>query len=306
MMSEPVIAPEIEDQSRRELKPIVALESTVITHGLPYPENVELALKMEEIIAAEGAIPATIALHRGEVKAGLTEDEIEELARDERARKISRRDIAPAVAQGLSGGTTVAATMAIACRAGINFFVTGGIGGVHRGGGDSFDISADLQEFARTPVTVISAGVKAILDIGLTLQRLETLGVPVLGYRTDRFPAFYYRDSGYNVPCRVDHPQDIARITAEQQELKLEAGILVGNPIPEESALSRDEVERAIEEALQRAEREKSTGQDLTPFLLGELEEITSGSTLEANLRLLENNARLGARTALAYRRLIS
>lgn len=304
-MSEPRFLPEIQERSLQEKRPVVALESTVITHGLPYPENVETALELEEIIEDEGAIPATIAIFEGELRVGLTPQEIDSLAQQDKAIKVSRRDISAAAAGGRSGGTTVSGTMTIAEMAGLNFFVTGGIGGVHRGAENSFDISADLQELARTPVAVISAGAKSILDIKLTLEHLETLGVPVLGFKTDDFPAFYYRGSGYEVGHRVNSYQDAAKIFKTQQELQIDTGILIANPIPREDSLSRDKIAAAIDEALELAENKSLSGSELTPFLLEEIKNITGGKSLKANISLLKNNARVGANIALAYRRLL-
>ncbi len=305
-MAEPRILPEIQEKSLQEKRPIVALESTVITHGLPYPQNVETAIKLEEIIENEGAIPATIAIYEGELRVGLKRQEIDNLASQDDIYKVSRKDISPVVAGGQSGGTTVSGTMAIAELAGLNFFVTGGIGGVHRGAEESFDISADMQELAHTPVAVISSGVKAILDIKKTLERLETLGVPVLGYKTDEFPAFYYRDSGHKVSHKVESYQDAAKIVKTQLELNMNTGILIANPIPEADALVKDKIENAIDKALQMAQNKSLSGSDLTPFLLAEIKNITGGKSLQANISLLQNNARVGANIALAYRRLLT
>ncbi len=305
-MLEPRIAPQVKEKSLQESRPIVALESAVLTHGLPYPENVETAIKLESIIAEEGAVPATIAIYDGELRVGLTREEIEALATRKDTCKVSRRDIAAVVAANQSGGTTVAGTMAIAQMAGVNFFVTGGIGGVHRGADKSFDISADLQEFSRTAVAVIAAGTKSILDIKLTLERLETLGVPVLGFKTAEFPAFYYNNSGYEVSQKVNSYQDAAQIVKVQQELGLDTGVLIANPIPQADSLARDKIETAIEQALKTAEKQELTGSALTPFLLEELKDITAGRSLEANISLLENNAKVGANIALAYRRLLT
>lgn len=303
-MLEPKIAPDIKQKSLQESRPIVALESTVITHGLPYPRSVEIATKVEKIIKDEGAIPATVAIYEGELRIGLSQQEIDDLASQKDIKKVSRRDISAVVARNESGGTTVSGTMAIAHMAGLKFFVTGGIGGVHRGADKSFDISADMQELGRTPVAVISAGAKSILDIGLTLERLETLGVPVLGYQTDEFPAFYYRESGHEVSQRVETFQDAAEIVRAQQEMNMETGILISNPIPEQAALSRPKIEEAIEGALEQAEEKQLSGSELTPFLLAEIKDITGGDSLAANIALLEDNARVGANIALAYRRL--
>ena len=284
-------------------RPVVALESTVISHGLPRPKNLETALRLEEIIRDEGALPATVGIIDGQVKVGLNREELEALASCDDVKKVSRRDIAPAAASGEMGATTVAATMAAAYRADVNFFVTGGIGGVHIGAGESFDISADLNELGRTQVAVISSGAKAVLDLQLTLECLETRGVPVVGYRCSTFPAFYCRDSGFDVPARADTVQDLAKIYSAQKSLELETGVLIANPIPDEAALPKETVEKAVDKAMKEARNRDLSGQDLTPYLLDMIKEMTDGKSLEANIALLENNARLGARLALAYQR---
>ncbi|NLI75184.1 MAG: pseudouridine-5'-phosphate glycosidase [Candidatus Riflebacteria bacterium] len=285
-------------------QPVVALESTIITHGMPYPKNLETALTLEETISREGAVPATIAVIEGRLRIGLDEKELEELARGTGLQKISRRDLAPAVAQGRSGGTTVSGTMILAEMAGIKFFATGGIGGVHRGGEKSMDVSADLLELGQTSVAVISAGAKAILDLPRTLEVLETHGVPVIGYRTDEFPAFYYSRSGLPVPVRADRPRDIARILEAKWSLGLAGGVLIANPIPEKDSLPAGEVERAIVRALEEASRREIAGAKVTPFLLAAMEELTEGRSLTANVALVRNNARLAARIAREYTRL--
>lgn len=280
-------------------RPVVALESTIIAHGMPYPQNVETALSVEEVVKSTGAVPATIAILNGRIKAGLTGDEMEQLGRSGRdVIKCSRRDLPFVMARKLNGATTVAATMIIAEMAGIRMFATGGIGGVHRGAEQSFDISADLQELARTKVTVVSAGVKAILDIALTLEYLETMGVPVIGYRTNRFPAFYSRDSGFPVEWRCDTPQDIASVIDAQWKLGLTGGILVANPIPESSAMENAVIEEVIHQAVNEAHGHNIKGKDITPFLLSRITELTGGASLQSNIELVKNNARLAGEVA--------
>ena len=300
------IAPRIEE-SKYQHKPVVALESTIITHGMPYPENVETALEIEEIIRETGAEPATIAIINGKIKVGLSKKEIKELAEtDQEVQKVSRRDLAWVTSMGKYGATTVAGTMAIAERAGINFFVTGGIGGVHRGGNNTFDISADITELGRTPVTVIAAGAKAILDLPLTYEKLETEGVPVIGYRTDEIPAFYSRTSGVKAPIRLDTARDIAKLVAAQKSLEIDNGILVTNPIPKEDEIPAEEINPEITRAVKEAEDKGISGKDITPFLLDRIKEITEGRSLEANISLVKNNARLGAEIALAYKQFLA
>lgn len=300
------IAPRIEE-SKYQHKPVVALESTIITHGMPYPENVETALEIEDIIREIGAEPATIAIINGKIKVGLTKEEIKELAEtDQEVQKVSRRDLAWVTSMGKYGATTVAGTMAIAARAGIKFFVTGGIGGVHRGGHASFDISADITELGRTPVTVIAAGAKAILDLPLTYEKLETEGVPVISYRTDEIPAFYSRTSGLKAPIRLDTARDIAKLVAAQESLDLDNGILVTNPIPAEDEIPAEAINPKIIEAVEEAEKHGISGKELTPFLLDRIKEITEGRSLEANISLVKNNARLGAEIALAHKQFLA
>jgi pseudouridine-5'-phosphate glycosidase len=285
-----------------EGRPVVALESTIISHGMPWPRNAETALRVEDEVRVHGAVPATIAVMDGRLKAGLTRDQIEQLGRAGHAvAKASRRDLGVLVAQGRSGATTVASTMIIAALAGIRVFATGGIGGVHRGAAQSFDISADLQELARTPVAVVCAGAKSILDLGLTLEYLETHGVPVLGYRSDRLPAFYTRDSGFAVDARLDEPADIARVMRAKWAMGLEGGLVIANPIPAEHAMPRERIDAAIEQALREATQQAITGKAVTPFLLARVTELTGGDSLASNIALVLNNARLGAAVAVAF-----
>ena len=287
-------------------RPVVALESTIISHGMPYRKNVETALNVENIIRENGAVPATIAIIGGRLKCGLTPDEIEYFGKKGRdIAKASRRDIAALCARGADGATTVATTMIIAAMAGIRVFATGGIGGVHRGAEKTMDISADLEELAHTPVTVICAGAKAILDLGLTLEYLETRGVPVLGYRTEELPAFYSRHSGLKVDYRVDSPEEIASIFYAQQQMGLKGGMLVTNPIPEEYAMDDTVINRAIDQAVAESVEQRIQGKEITPFLLARVAELTGGDSLESNIRLVYNNARLAAQTACAYQAML-
>lgn len=281
-------------------RPVVALESTVIAHGLPYPANVEIAQAMEAAIRAEGAVPATIGIHDGKIVVGLSMTEIEQLATAQDVLKVSRRDLAVALATGRWGATTVAGTMLCASLAGIRFFATGGIGGVHRGAESSMDISADLTELSRTPVLVVCAGAKSILDLDLTLEYLETQGVPVLGWQTDEFPAFYVRSSGRPVPHRVDELATLAAIARAQWDCGLH-GLVVTCPIPATSALDPTPLEAAIEEALHLAKQQDLHGAAITPFLLAHVARVTTGQSVEANKALLLNNARWAARFARAY-----
>ena len=284
-----------------EGRAVVALESTIISHGMPYPDNVAMAREVEQIIRDEGATPATIAILDGEPRIGLDDAALELLASDASVRKVSLRDLAHVVARREHGATTVAATMRLAALAGIRVFTTGGLGGVHRGASSTFDESTDLVELASTAVTVVSAGVKSILDIGLTLERLETLGVPVVGYRTDDFPAFYTRTSGYPVPLRVDSAEEIAAMMRAGAALGLPGGISVANPIPAEDEVPHERIDAAIEQALDEAGRAGIRGKDTTPYLLGRIVELTGGESLRANVALVRNNARLGAAIARAY-----
>lgn len=288
----------------RYYKPIVALESTIISHGMPYPENIETAVALEKIVRENGAIPATIGILKGRIKIGLTLEEMEFLASSKDIIKTSRRDIPYLIGMGLSGGTTVAATMILSQYAGIRVFATGGMGGVHRGADKSFDISADVTEFSMTNVAVVCAGVKAILDIGLTLEQLETLGIPVIGYGTDDFPAFYTRKSGFKVPMRVDNPQDCAKIMKVKWDLKLDGGIIIANPIPAQYEAQRDNIDKAIELALFEADKNGITGKEVTPYLLDKVKEITAGESLAANMALVKNNALLAAEIAVEYSKL--
>ena len=279
----------------RNNQPVVALESTIISHGMPYPKNVETALRVEQTIRNEGALPATIGIIDGEAVIGMSPEEIEEFGKRKGITKVSRRDLPVIYAKKMWGATTVAATMILAHQAGIEVFVTGGIGGVHRGAEKTMDISADLQELSKTDVTVVCAGAKAILDIPLTLEYLETMGVPVLGYQTNELPAFYTRTSGEKVDYRVDSPKEIAEIIKEKRDNKLIGGILVANPIPEEFAMDKTKVDLAIEEALKELDEQ---GKESTPFLLKRVTELTGGESLESNIQLVLNNAKVGANIA--------
>ena len=279
--------------------PLLSLESTVLTHGLPRPQNLTLARDMQRVVRENGATPATIAVLEGKVIVGLTDAQLEQLANAENVRKISRRDFAAAIVKKETGGTTVAGTMFAAHRAGIKVFATGGIGGVHEV--ETFDISADLQALADTPMIVVCAGAKAILDLPATLEYLETMGVPVIGYQTDEFPAFYSRESGLPVSARLDTPQEVVAFAKAHWELGMESAVLVCQPPPAITALPRQAVEGAIQQARQEARQRNIHGQALTPFLLQRLNELTDGATLRANLDLLLNNARLGAQIACAY-----
>ena len=280
-------------------KPVVALESTIISHGMPYPQNVETALRVEQTIREGGAVPATIAVIGGRLKAGLTGDQIEYLGRKGRdVIKASRRDLPVLVARGEDGATTVTTTMIIAAMAGIKVFATGGIGGVHRGAETTMDISADLEELAKTPVMVICAGAKSILDLGLTLEYLETKGVPVIGYGTEELPAFYTRRSGFKVDYRIDTPEELAAAFRTKLEMGLEGGMLVTNPIPEEYSMDPDRINAAISQALDEASAQGIHGKETTPFLLARIKDITGGDSLTSNIQLVLSNARLAARTA--------
>jgi pseudouridine-5'-phosphate glycosidase len=294
------VHPEVANALNRKL-PIVALESTIISHGMPYPENIETALMVEDIVRANKAIPATIAIIKGRLKVGLTNEEIEFLATNDEIRKISRRDLAIAVSQKLSGSTTVASTMIISNLAKIAVFATGGIGGVHRGAEKTFDISADLEELSKTNVCVVCAGAKAILDIGLTLEYLETKGVPIIGYRTSELPAFYSSKSGFKVDYRVDSAFKIAEILKIKWGLSIEGGLLVTNPIPKTFELEFAMMNEAINKAIIEADEEKIKGKEITPFLLSKVNEITQGKSLNANIKLIQNNAALAAKIAIHY-----
>lgn len=285
-------------------KPVVALESTIISHGMPYPQNLEMALNVENIIRKEGAVPATIAILGGRIKVGLSKDEIEYLGKAKNVIKTSRRDIPFIVSKKLDGATTVASTMIIAAMAGIKVFATGGIGGVHRGAQETFDISADLQELAKTNVAVVCAGAKSILDIGLTLEYLETYGVPVVGYGTDEFPAFYTRKSGYKVDYRVDSAEELAVAIKTKWNLGLNGGVVVANPIPEEYEMDYDIITKAINDAVIEAEAKGIKGKDTTPFLLARVKELTGGDSLESNIALVYNNAKFAAQLSVELAKL--
>ena len=286
-------------------KPVVALESTIISHGMPYPQNVETALNVEKIIRDNGAVPATIAIIGGRLKAGLTAEEIEYFGKKGQAiTKASRRDLAVLCARGEDGATTVTTTMMIAHMAGIKVFATGGIGGVHRGAETTMDISADLEELAQTPVMVVCAGAKSILDLGLTLEYLETKGVPVIGYGTSELPAFYTRQSGFGVDYRMDSPEELAAAFKASHDMNLKGGMLVTNPIPEEYAMPLGTINAAIDQAIAECEAQGIHGKKTTPFLLARVAELTGGDSLASNIRLVYNNAKVAARTAAAYCRL--
>ncbi len=292
------IAPEVK-AALESGKPVVALESTIISHGMPYPQNVETALNVEKIVRDNGAVPATIAIIGGRLKAGLSEEEITYLGKKGYAvTKASRRDLPVLVARGEDGATTVATTMIIAEMAGIRVFATGGIGGVHRGAEVTMDISADLEELAQTGVMVVCAGAKSILDLGLTLEYLETKGVPVIGYQTEELPAFYTRKSGFGVDYRLDTPEEVAAAFRAKLEMGLRGGMLVTNPIPEQYSMDPDVINRAIEEALADAKAQGIHGKATTPFLLAKIKDITGGDSLASNIRLVYNNAELAAKVA--------
>ena len=283
-------------------KPVVALESTIISHGMPYPQNVETALNVERNIRENGAVPATIAIIGGRLKAGLTADEIEYFGKKGQAiHKASRRDLAVLCARGEDGATTVTTTMIIAHMAGIKIFATGGIGGVHRGAETTMDISADLEELGQTPVMVVCAGAKSILDLGLTLEYLETKGVPVIGFGTKELPAFYTRQSGFGVDYRIDTAQELAKAFKVQNELGFKGGMLVANPIPEEYAMPLDTINAAIDQAIAECNEKGIKGKETTPFLLARVAELTGGDSLASNIRLVYNNAKVAAQTAVHY-----
>ncbi len=294
------IHPDVENAIKNN-EPVVALESTIISHGMPYPKNVETALMVEETVRLNRAVPATIAIINGKLKVGLTNDEIEYLATNEEVKKVSRRDFPITVAQKLSGSTTVASTMIIASLAKIAIFATGGIGGVHRGAENTMDISADLEELANTNVCVVCAGAKAILDLGLTLEYLETKGVPVIGYKTSELPAFYSSESGFDVDYKIDSAQEIAEILKTKWDLSLDGGVLVTNPIPVAFELETGVMNDAINQAIIEADNNKISGKKITPYLLSKVNEITQGKSLEANIKLIQNNADLAAKIALHY-----
>jgi len=292
------ISPEVKT-ALAEGRPVVALESTIISHGMPYPQNVETAMNVERIVRENGAVPATIAIIGGKLKAGLSADEIEYLGRKGYdVTKASRRDLPVLVARGEDGATTVATTMIIAAMAGIRVFATGGIGGVHRGAEVTMDISADLEELARTPVLVVCAGAKSILDLGLTLEYLETKGVPVIGYGTEELPAFYTRKSGFGVDYRLNTPDEVAAAFRAKLEMGLGGGMLVTNPIPEQYSMDPDVINRAIDEAVAEANAKGIKGKQTTPFLLAKIKDITGGDSLASNIKLVYNNAALAAKVA--------
>ena len=281
-----------------EGRPVVALESTIIAHGMPYPKNVETAIAVEEVIKANGAVPATIGILGGRIKIGLTKEEIEYMAHAKNVLKVSRRDLPLVIAQKMDGATTVAGTMIAANMAGIKLFVTGGIGGVHRGAGESFDISADLEELKMTDVTVVCAGAKAILDIPATMEYLETAGVPVIAYGVDEIPAFYSRKSGVAAVCRLDSPEEIGALLSMKDQLGLKGGVLVTCPIPEKDEIPADEINAVIDKAIEEAEENGIKGKESTPFLLSKVKDLTEGRSLEANIKLVLNNAEIGAKIA--------
>lgn len=286
----------------QEGKPVVALESTIISHGMPYPKNVETALAVEKVVRDNGAVPATIAVIKGKLKAGLSQDEIAYLGeKGLSVQKASRRDLPVLIAKGEDGATTVAATMIIASLAGISIFCTGGIGGVHRGAETTMDISADLEELASTPVMVVCAGAKSILDLGLTLEYLETKGVPVIGYGTDELPAFYTRKSGFGVDYKLDKPEEVAAVWKAKSDLGIGGGMLVANPILEEYSLDESYINQKIDEAIEEAKQKGIKGKETTPFLLDKIQKITGGESLDSNIQLVFNNAAVAAQIAAAY-----
>ena len=292
------LSPEVAEAIQKG-RPIVAMESTIISHGMPYPQNVETALSCQRICRENGAVPATCAVIGGKLCAGLTDGQIDYLGREgHRVTKASRRDLPMLAAKGMDGATTVAATMIVAAAAGIRVFATGGIGGVHRGAETTMDISADLEELTETPVCVVCAGAKSILDLNLTMEYLETKGVPVIGFGTDELPAFYTRKSGIRVPWRADDPKEIADAIRASGELGYPGGMLVVNPIPEEYSMDADEINRAIDDAIEEAKERGVKGKETTPFLLARIKDITKGSSLDANIQLVYNNVRLAARIA--------
>ena len=293
---------EIETEVKKALdenKPVVALESTIISHGMPFPQNMETALNVEKIIRESGAVPATIAILNGKFNVGLTKDEIEYLGRSgEKIVKASRRDIPYLISNKIDGATTVASTMIAAKMAGIKIFATGGIGGVHRGAETSFDISADLQELAKTNIAVVCAGIKSILDLSLTLEYLETHGVPVIGYKTEELPAFYTQKSGFNLDYRINSPEEIANFLNTKWHMNLNGGVVVANPISKEHELDYSIMTEAIKKAVLEAEKENIIGKEATPFLLAKVKELTGGKSLDANIQLVYNNAKLAAEIA--------
>jgi pseudouridine-5'-phosphate glycosidase len=290
-------------QARQHGGPVVALESTIITHGMPYPENLATALAVEKAVQDAGAIPATIAVINGQIKIGLTHDELDALAQTNNAMKLSRADLAFAVAQGVTGSTTVAATMIAAHKANIKVFATGGIGGVHQGAELTFDISADLQELARTPVTVVSAGAKAILDIPKTLEVLETLGVPVVAFGQDNLPAFWSCDSGLKAPLRVNTAEEIVRFMRKRESLSIDGGMLIGNPVPQDQEIPKAQMDKIIEQSIQDCNAAGISGKAVTPWLLGHIVKLSDGTSLKTNQALIQNNAKLAAQIAVELTR---
>ncbi len=297
-----VIHPEVKEALAAN-KAVVALESTIISHGMPYPKNVETALAVEEVVRQNGAVPATIAIMSGKCHVGLTKDQLEYFGKAKNVWKVSLRDMPYVISQNLYGATTVAATMRIAAMAGIKVFVTGGIGGVHREAENTMDISADLTEMAQTSVAIISAGVKSILDIGLTLEYLETMGIPVVTYGQDEFPSFYSRKSGFTSPLRLDTPKAIAALLTAKWKMGLNGSVLIANPVPVEYEIAATEMEVYIQQALNAAKEKNITGKNVTPFLLQYIAEHTKGESLEANIALIKHNAKVGAEVAVAITR---
>jgi len=297
------ILPEIKEAIKAK-KAIVALESTIISHGMPYPQNVETAKNVENIIREQGAVPATIGIINGRIKIGLTDEELEFMGKESEILKVSRRDLPIVISKKLNGATTVATTMICASLAGIKVFVTGGIGGVHKGAAETFDISADLSELANTDVAVICAGVKSILDIGLTLEYLETQGVPVLAYQTDEFPAFYTSQSGFKADYKMETPNEIANVMKSKWDLSLKGGIVIGNPIPDELAMDVDIINKAIFDALKEAKELGIKGKETTPFLLSKIKDNTGGDSLASNIELVYNNAKVGGQIAVEFSKL--
>ena len=294
------IHPEVQEALKAG-KAVVALESTIISHGMPYPQNVETALAVEKVVRANGAVPATIAIFNGQCHVGLSKEELAYFGNAGNVWKVSLRDMPYVISRQLYGATTVAATMRIAAMAGIKIFVTGGIGGVHRGAESSMDISADLTEMAQTSVAVVSAGVKSILDIGLTLEYLETKGIPVVTYGQEEFPSFYSRKSGFRSPLRLDSPKEIAQLLSTKWQLGLEGSVLIANPVPAEQEIAADEMEVHIQQALQAAAAQKITGKEVTPFLLKYIADHTNGESLESNIALIKHNAKVGAEIAVEF-----
>ncbi|ALN77445.1 MULTISPECIES: pseudouridine-5'-phosphate glycosidase [Staphylococcus] len=292
------------ENAKSNHQPIVALESTIISHGMPYPQNVQMAKNVEQIIRDHGAVPATIALIDGKIKIGLEDNELELLAKSDNVAKVSRRDLAEVIAQKRIGATTVASTMICAALADIKFFVTGGIGGVHRGSEETMDISADLDELSKTDVTVICAGAKSILDLPKTMEYLETKGVPVIGYQTEELPAFFTRKSGVKLNSTANHVDDIASICKVKHDLQLEGGMVIANPVPEADQLDKAYIDTIINDAVKEAEQKGIHGKDSTPFLLSKIVEKTDGKSLATNIKLVENNAVVGAQIAVSYSKL--